>query len=126
MELDHVSHLDDGPSSCWLNRSPEGLLSNFYTPSSNASIARLEYEMRETDYEVGGRSPVLCIQCDSTYGFQSKRYGSLAYNHLKELDDLHYPKKCLIKSGSNPLLLGGTLTGVQRKETHLILVKIQS
>ncbi|KAK4573313.1 hypothetical protein RGQ29_031325 [Quercus rubra] len=106
MELDHVSHLDDGPSSCWLNRSPEGVLSNFYTPSSNASIACLEYEMRETDYEVGERSPVLCTQCDSTYGFQSKRYGSLAYNHLKELDDLHYPKKCLIKSGSNPLLLG--------------------
>ena len=62
--------------------------------------------MRETDYEVGGRSPVLCTQGDSTYGFQSKRYGSLAYNHLKELDDLHYPKKCLIKSGSHPLLLG--------------------
>ncbi|XP_030925660.1 uncharacterized protein LOC115952620 isoform X2 [Quercus lobata] len=106
MELDHVSHLDDGSSSCWLNRSPEGVLSNFYTPPNNASIACLEYEMRETDYEVGGRSPVLCTQCDSTYGFQSKRYGSLAYNHLKELDDLHYPKKCLIKSGSNPLLLG--------------------
>ncbi|XP_050252028.1 uncharacterized protein LOC126698686 isoform X6 [Quercus robur] len=106
MELDHVSHLDDGPSSCWLNRSPEGVLSNFYTPPIDASIACLEYEMRETDYEVGGRSPVLCTQCDSTYGFQSKRYGSLAYNHLKELDDLHYPKKCLIKSGSNPLLLG--------------------
>ncbi|XP_075649428.1 uncharacterized protein LOC142619925 isoform X2 [Castanea sativa] len=106
MELDHVSHLDDGPSSCWLNRSPEWVLSNFYTPPIDASIACLEYEMRETDYEVGGRSPVLCTQCDSTYGFQSKRYGSLAYNHLKELDDLHYPKKCLIKSGSNPLLLG--------------------
>uniref|UniRef100_A0A7N2ML85 Uncharacterized protein n=1 Tax=Quercus lobata TaxID=97700 RepID=A0A7N2ML85_QUELO len=106
MELDHVSHLDYGPSSCWLNRSPEGVLSNFYTPPIDASIACLEYEMRETDYEVGGRSPVLCTQCDSTYGFQSKRYGSLAYNHLKELDDLHYPKECLIKSGSNPLLLG--------------------
>ncbi|KAF3945616.1 hypothetical protein CMV_028025, partial [Castanea mollissima] len=106
MELDHVSHLDDGPSSCWLNRSPEWVLSNFYTPPIDASIACLEYEMRETDYEVGGRSPVLCTQCDSTYGFQSKRYGSLAYNHLKELDDLHYPKKCLINSGSNPLLLG--------------------
>ena len=62
--------------------------------------------MRETDYEVGGRSPVLCTQCDSTYAIQSKRYGSLAYNHLKELDDLHYPKKCLIRSGSHPLLLG--------------------
>ncbi|XP_065624510.1 uncharacterized protein LOC111986220 isoform X3 [Quercus suber] len=106
MELDHVSHLDDGPSSCWLNRSPEGVLSNFYTPPIDESIACLEYEMREPDYEVGGRSPVLCTQCDSTYGSQSKRYGSLAYNHLKELDDLHYPKRCLIKSGSNPLLLG--------------------
>nr|POE84367.1 hypothetical protein CFP56_66404 [Quercus suber] len=106
MELDHVTHLDDGPSSCWLNRSPEGVLSNIYTPPIDASIACLEYEMRETDYEVGGRRPVLCTQCDSTYDFQSKRYGSLAYNHLKELDDLHYPKKCLIKSGSNPLLLG--------------------
>ena len=106
MELDHVSHLDDGPSYCWLNRSPEGVLSNFYTPPSNASIACLKYEMRETGYEVGGRSPVLGTESDSTYGFQSKRYGSLVYNHLKELDDLHYPKKCLIKSGSHPLLLG--------------------
>ncbi|XP_075649422.1 uncharacterized protein LOC142619924 isoform X4 [Castanea sativa] len=105
MELDHASHLDDGPSSCWLNRSPEGVLSNFYTPPSNACIACPKYKMRETGYEVG-RSPVVCTQCDSTYGFQSKRYGSLAYNHLKELDDLHYPKKCLIKSGSHPLLLG--------------------
>ncbi|XP_075647872.1 uncharacterized protein LOC142618748 isoform X1 [Castanea sativa] len=106
MEPDHASHLDDGPSSCWLNRSPEGVLSTFYTPPSDASIACLKYEMRETGYEVGRRSPVLCTQCDSTCGFQSKRYGSLAYNHLKELDDLHYPKKCLINSGSHPLLLG--------------------
>ena len=106
MELDHVSHLDDGPSSCWLIRSPEGVLSNFYTPPSDASVACLKYEMRETGYEVGGRSPVLCTQYDSTYCFQSKRYGSLAYNHLIELDDLHYPKKYLIKSGSHPLLLG--------------------
>ena len=93
MELDFGSHLDDGPSSCWLNRSPEVVLSNFYIPPSNASRACLKYEMREPRFEVGGRSPILCAQCDSTYGFQSKKYGSLAYNQLKELDDLHYPKK---------------------------------
>ena len=93
MELDYGSHLDDGPASCWLNRSPEVVLSNFYIPPSNASRACLKYEIREPTFEVGGSSPILCIQCDSTYGFQSKRYGSLAYNQLKELDDLHYPKK---------------------------------
>ena len=92
MELDYGSHLDDGPSSCWLNGSPEVVLSNFYIPPSNASRACLKYEIREPTFE-GGRSPILCTQCDSTYGFQSKRYGSLAYNQLKELDDLHYPKK---------------------------------
>ena len=61
--------------------------------------------MREPRFEVGGRSHILCTQCDFTYGFQSKRYGSLDYNHLKELDDLH-PIKYLIESESHPLLLG--------------------
>ena len=123
MELDYGSHVDD-PSSCWLNRSL--VLSNFYTPPNNASIACVKYEMREPRFEVGGRSPILCTQCDSAYGIQSKRYGSLAYNHLKELDDLHYPKKYLIESESHPLLLVGTLTGIQRKEPRLLLVIIQS
>ena len=82
--------------------------------------------MREPRFEVGGRSPFLCTQCDSTYGFQYKRYGSLAYNHLKELDDSHYSKKYLIESESHPLLLVETMTGIQRKEPCLLLVKIQS
>ena len=85
--------------------------------------ACVKYEMREPRFEVGGRSPILCTQCDSAYGVQSKRYGSLAYNHLKELYDLHYPKKYLIESESHPLLLVGTLTGIQRKEPCLLLVK---
>ena len=103
--MEYGSHLDDGPSSCWLNRLPEVVLSNFYTPPSNASIACLKYEMREPRFEVGGRSHILCTWRDFTYGFQSKRYGSLDYNHLKELDDLH-PKKYLIESESHPLLMG--------------------
>ena len=40
MELEYGSHVDD-PSSCWLNRLPEVVLSNFYTPPNNASIACL-------------------------------------------------------------------------------------
>ena len=87
MALEYGSHVDD-PSSCWLNRLPEVVLSNFYTPPNNASIACLKYEMSEPRFEVRGRSPILCTQCDSTYGFQSKRYGSLAYNHLKEYLDV--------------------------------------
>ena len=55
--------------------------------------------------------------------FNLKDMGSLEYNHLKELDDLH-PKKYLIESESHPLLLVGTLTGIQRKEPCLLLVKI--
>ena len=42
-------------------------------------------------------APILYTQRDSTYGFQSKRYVSLAYNHLKELDDLRYPKNIWLK-----------------------------
>ena len=37
--------------------------------------------------------------------FNLKDMGSLEYNHLKELDDLH-PKKYLIEIESHPLLLG--------------------
>ena len=61
MELEYGSHVDD-PSSCWLNRLPEVVLSNFYTPPNNASIACLKYEMRESRFEVRGRSPILCTQ----------------------------------------------------------------
>ena len=125
MELDYGSHMDD-PSSFWLNRLLEVVLSNFYTPPNNASIACVKYEMREPRFEVGGRSPILYTQCDSTYGFQSKKYGSIAYNHLKELDDLHYPKKYLIESESHPILLVGTLTGIQRKNIVYYLSKYRA
>ena len=64
MELDYGSHLDDGPASCWLNRSPEVVLSYFYIPPSNASRACLKYEMREPRFEVVGRSSTLSTQCD--------------------------------------------------------------
>ena len=88
--------------------------------------ACVKYEMREPRFEVGGRSPILCTQCDSAYGVQSKRYGSLAHNHLKELVDLHYPKKYLIESESHPLLLVGTLTRIQRKNLVYYLSKYRA
>ena len=72
------------------------VLSKFYTPPSNASIACLKYEMTKPRFEVGGRRPTLCTQCDSTYVFNIKDMGSLEYNHLKELDGLH-PKKYVIE-----------------------------
>ena len=62
MELNYGSYLDDGPLSCWLNRLSEVVLSKFYTPPSNASIACLKYEMMKPRFEIGGRSPTLCIQ----------------------------------------------------------------
>jgi hypothetical protein len=104
MEIDYGSHLDGGPSPCWLNRSPEVVLSNSYSPPSD--MAHLKYEIREPGYKVGRRTPVLCTESDSTYGFQSKRYGSLAYNRLKELDELHDPNKYLIQREPHTLLLG--------------------
>ena len=48
MELDYGSQVDD-PSSCWLNRLPEVVLSNFYTHPNNASIACLKYEIGNPD-----------------------------------------------------------------------------
>ena len=48
MELDYGSQVDD-TSSCWLNRLPEVVLSNFYTHPNNASIACLKYEIGNPD-----------------------------------------------------------------------------
>uniref|UniRef100_A0A7N2ML09 TIR domain-containing protein n=1 Tax=Quercus lobata TaxID=97700 RepID=A0A7N2ML09_QUELO len=58
-------------------------------------IACLKYEMREPRFEVGGRSSTLCTLIPLT-DFNLKDMGSLEYNHLKELNDLH-PKKYLIE-----------------------------
>ncbi|XP_059431425.1 uncharacterized protein LOC132164922 isoform X2 [Corylus avellana] len=105
MKLDYGSHLDDSPSSCWLNRSQEAVLSNSYSPIGDA-IAYLKYETREPGYQLGGRTPFLCADTDSAYGFPSKRYGSFACNHLKELGELHDPNEYSIQREQHALLLG--------------------
>jgi hypothetical protein len=104
MELDYGSHLDDSPS-CWLNRSQEAVLSNSYSPIGDA-IAYLKYEIREPGYQFGGRTPFLCADSDSAYGFPSKRYGSFACNRLKELCELHDPNEYSIQREQHALLLG--------------------
>lgn len=104
MELDYGSHLDDSPS-CWLNRSQEVVLSNSDSPIRDA-VTYLKYEIREPGYDFGGRTPVLCADSDSAYGFPSKRYGSFACNRLKELGELHDPNEYLIRREPHSLLLG--------------------
>ena len=77
MELEYGSHVDD-PSSCWLNRLPEVVLSNFYTPPNNASIACLQYEIGNPDLK----------QEEEAYFMYSSVIPLMAFT-LKDMDLLH-------------------------------------
>lgn len=106
MELNNGSHLDDGPSSCSLNRSQNAVLSNYHPSTSDSKIACLRYERGEAGYKFRERAPVPCADSELAYGFTSQRYESLAYGGHKKLTELHDSTEYVFKREPPTLLIG--------------------